>query len=173
MADNPTTLRIRPERPADVAAITRVVESAFLSHPHSDQTEHLIILALRHAGALSVSLVAQREAEVVGHIAFSPVQISDGSAHWYGLGPVAVLPQLQHQGIGKALINRGLAAVRALGAQGCVVVGAPDYYGRFGFKHRSECIFEGVPPEYFQSLTFGQHSAAGKVTYHEAFRAKG
>lgn len=101
---------------------------------------------LRCAGALFVSFVAERGTQVVGYIAFSPIEISDGSEHWYGLSPVAVLPELQHQGIGKALINSGLSALPALGAAGCVVLG-----------------------EYFQSLTFGQYSAMGKVTYHEAF----
>lgn len=164
---------IRPEQPKDVAAITRVNELAFKSQPHSEQTEHFIVLALRSAGALSVSLIAERSNQVIGHIAFSPVQFSDGSTGWYGLGPVAVLPELQHQGIGKALINSGLASLRSSGASGCVVLGDPNYYGRFGFKNRPECIFEGVPAEYFQSLTFGPLSAVGKVTYHEAFGAKG
>lgn len=166
-------LCIRLERPGDIAAITRVTEHAFRSHPHSDQTEHFIIMALRRAGALSVSLVAERDAQVVGHIAFSPVEISDRSEDWYGLGPVAVLPELQHQGIGKALINSGLSALRALSARGCVVLGEPGYYERFGFKSRPECVFEGVPQEYFQSLSFGQHSAVGNVSYHEAFAVKG
>ena len=164
---------IRPEHPNDAAAIIRINELAFKSEPHSEQTEHFIVLALRNAGALSVSLVAERSDQVIGHVAFSPVQFSDGSDHWYGLGPVAVLPELQHQGVGKALINSGLASLRSLGAAGCVVLGDPNYYGRFGFKSRPECIFEGVPAEYFQSLTFGPHSAVGKVTYHEAFSAKG
>lgn len=164
---------IRPEQPKDFAAITRVHELAFMSEPHSEQTEQFIVLALRNAGALSVSLVAERSSQVVGHAAFSPVQFSDGSAGWFGLGPVAVLPELQHQGIGKSLINSGLIALRSLGAAGCVVLGNPNYYGRFGFKYRPECIFEGVPAEYFQSLSFGAHSPVGKVTYHEAFSAKG
>lgn len=166
-------LHIRPERPEDIAAITRVTEMAFRALRHGEQTEHFIIMALRRAGALPVSLVAERDAQVLGHVAFSSVEISDGSEHWYGLGPVAVLPELQHQGIGRALINGGLSALRALGAAGCVVLGEPGYYGRFGFKSHPECVFEGVPQEYFQSLAFGPHSAAGKVTYHEAFGAKG
>lgn len=164
---------IRPEQPNDVAAITNVTEVAFRSEPHSEQTEHFIVMALRRAGSLSVSLVAERNAQVVGHIAFSPVQISDGSAHWYGLGPVAVLPGLQRQGIGTALINSGLSMLHSRGAAGCVVLGEPRYYGRFGFKNRPECVYEGAPQEYFQSLSFGQYSAVGKVTYHEAFGAKG
>jgi putative acetyltransferase len=164
---------IRPEQPNDIAAITRVNELAFKSEPHSEQTEHFIVLALRKAGALSVSLVAERSNQIIGHVAFSPVQFSDGSAGWYGLGPVAVLPEFQHQGVGKALIKSGLATLRSMGAAGCVVLGDPRYYGRFGFKNQPECIFEGVPPEYFQSLSFGPNSAVGKVIYHEAFSAKG
>lgn len=164
---------IRPEQPTDLAAITRVNELAFKAQAHSDQTEHVIVLALRDAGALAVSLVAERSGQVIGHIAFSPVQFSDGSAHWYGLGPAAVIPELQRQGIGKALIGNGLAALRAMDAAGCVVLGDPDYYARFGFKNQPECIFEGVPAEYFQVLAFGPHAAAGKVAYHEAFYAKG
>lgn len=163
---------IRPEKPDDVAAITRVTELAFRLHAHSDQTEHFIILALRKAGALTVSLVAEKAGQVVGHIGFSPVQVSDGSADWYGLGPVAVLPDLQRQGIGKSLINSGLSALRSRGASGCVVLGDPNYYERFGFKMRPECILQGVPPEYFQSLAFGPHFAVGIVTYHEAFSAR-
>lgn len=117
---------IRLEQPEDFVAITRVNELAFKSVPHSEQTEHFIVLALRNAGALSVSLVAERSNQVVGHVAFSPVQFSDGSIGWYGLGPVAVIPELQHQGIGKALINSGLASLRSVGASGCVVLGDPN-----------------------------------------------
>lgn len=163
---------IRPEQPKDATAITRVNEQAFKSVAHSEQAEQFIVLALRNAGALSVSLVAERSNQIIGHVAFSPVRFSDGSVRWYGLGPVAVLPELQHQGVGKALINSGLDALRSLGAAGCVVLGDPNYYARFGFRHRPECIFEGVPAEYFQSLSFGAHSAVGMVTYHEGFSAK-
>lgn len=168
-----THTHIRPEHPTDAEAITRVTEQAFLSAPYSDQTEHFIVLALRRAGALSVSLVAEVEGQVVGHVALSPVRWSDGSAGWYGLGPVSVLPARQGRGIGQALVREGLAALRGLGAAGCVVLGEPGYYGRFGFAHRPDCVLEGVPPEYFQVLAFGAHMAAGRVTYHEAFNAKG
>ena len=162
---------IRPEQPKDIAAITHVNELAFRSEPHSEQTEHLIVLALRNAGALSVSLVAEKDNHIIGHVAFSPVQFSDGSTHWFGLGPVAVLPEFQRQGVGKALVNHGIASLRALRASGCVVLGDPNYYQQFGFQNRPECIFEGVPAEYFQVLTFGVNSAVGQVTYHAAFNA--
>ncbi len=163
---------IRPEQPQDAAAITHVTELAFRSHPHSDHAEHLIISALRCAGQLTVSLVAEQAGQVVGHVGFSPVQVADSSLHWYGLGPIAVLPERQGQGIGQALIERGLAALRPVRASGCVVLGDPRYYGRFGFTIRPECFLAGVPAEYFQVLPFGPHRPVGEVTYHEAFRTR-
>lgn len=167
-----TEIRIRPEAPSDADAITGVTERAFRHAPHTNHAEQYIVLALRRAGALSVSLVAQQDGNVVGHVAFSPVDISDGSPRWYGLGPVSVLPELQGSGVGSALVRQGLAALQALGAQGCVVLGEPGYYGRFGFRSGQGLLLDGVPPEYFQSLSFGAQAAAGQVRYHAAFDAK-
>jgi putative acetyltransferase len=160
---------VRTERPGDQEAISRVTRDAFRSHPHSSQTEHHIVDALRSAGALVVSLVAERAGEVIGHIAFSPVTISDGSPLWFGLGPVSVSPQHQNQGIGKLLVQTGLAALRDRGASGCVLAGEPAYYNRFGFVHDPELIFPGMPAEYFLALPLGPRRAHGVVTYHEAF----
>lgn len=145
------------------------MEQAFRGHPHSDQTEHLIVNGLRRAGALALSLVAEADGQIVGHVAFSSVVVGDGTENWYGLGPVAVLPEWQRQGIGQALIERGLVELRTGGAEGCVVLGDPGYYGRFGFQHRPDCYFEGVPAEYLQSLAFGPIWPCGKVIYHQAF----
>ena len=100
---------IRKETEADFEAITEVTIAAFKTLPISNHTEQLIIKALRATGALTISRVAETDRRVVGHIAFSPVSISDGSAGWYGLGPVSVLPDLQKPGIGKGLINKGLS----------------------------------------------------------------
>ena len=107
----------------------------------------------------------------VGHAAFSPVTIGDGSADWYGLGPVAVLPGMQGRGVGAALIREGLARLRALGAAGCVVMGDPAYYRRFGFETRPDLRYPGVPPEYFMALVYTR-PASGDVAYHEAFAAR-
>ena len=101
-------VRIRPEHPADIDAISRITELAFRSHPYSNQTEQFIIEELRRHGALCVSPVAEVDGEVVGHIAFSPVEISDGSPNWYGLGPISVTPAFQRQSIGQALVNGGM-----------------------------------------------------------------
>jgi putative acetyltransferase len=95
---------IRSETSADVCAIAEVTVAAFRTLAISNHTEQFIIAALRAAKALTVSLVAEVEGRVVGHIAFSPLTISDGSPNWYGLGPVSVLPEYQRRGIGRALI---------------------------------------------------------------------
>ena len=118
---------IRSETGADVGAIAEVTVAAFKTLAVSNQTEHFIIAALRAARALTVSLVAEVEGRVVGHIAFSPVTISDGSSGWYGLGPVSVLPEYQRRGIGGALIREGVSRLKDLGARGCCLVGHPEY----------------------------------------------
>ncbi|WP_371833391.1 GNAT family N-acetyltransferase [Ferirhizobium litorale] len=160
---------IRPEKPEDAAAIHRLTEIAFKDAPHSDGTEHLIVDRLRMAGALTLSLVAVEAGEVVGHVAFSPVQISSGEDGWYGLGPVSVLPALQRQGIGSALIRQGLSDLSVLGARGCVLLGNPGYYERFGFEADPNLTLADVPPEYFLRKAFSPVYAGGAVTYHPGF----
>lgn len=166
-------LLIRNETEADVNAIGEVTEAAFRDLDISDHTEQFIVAALRDAGALAVSLVAEREGRVVGHIAFSPVMLSDGSPDWYGLGPVSVLPEFQRQGIGAALVREGLSRLKARGADGCCLVGHPAYYVKFGFRNPAGLVFEGVPPEVFFVLPFGDRTPRGTVAFHEAFAADG
>lgn len=163
---------VRPEQPEDVECITSVTEQAFRNHPISRQTEHFIVRELRQAGALAVSMVAEVDGQVVGHIAFSPAVISDGSADWYTLGPISVTPEMQRKGVGSALMKAGLEELRRMKARGCVLAGDPAYYNRFGFGSHPELVMEGVPPEYFLSLAFDGHSATGKVTAHPAFGAQ-
>ena len=125
---------IRNEIKEDIEAISEVTIAAFQNLQISNKTEQFIIHALRKAGVLSISLVAEIEKQVVGHIAFSPVTISDGSKNWYGLGPISVMPEYQKQGIGKTLVNEGLSLLKAQGGKGCALVGDPGYYQRFGFS---------------------------------------
>ena len=164
---------IRNETHNDICAITEVTIAAFKTLEISNHTEQFIIEALRAAKALTVSLVAEMDGRVIGHIAFSPVTISDGTPHWYGLGPVSVLPAYQRQGIGKALIQEGLSRLKDMNAQGCCLVGHPDYYRKFGFKNMSGLVHEGVPQEVFFALSFDGHTPQGTVTFHEAFKADG
>jgi putative acetyltransferase len=164
---------IRDERPEDADAITEVTVAAFNTLAISQHTEQFIIKALRAAGALTISLVAETDGRIVGHIAFSPITVADGSAGWYGLGPVSVLPTLHRRGIGTALINQGLSVLKTLGAQGCALVGDPAYYVRFGFRNYPEMIHEGIPQEYFVALPFRDKIPRGAVQFHKAFEAKG
>ncbi|HUU73359.1 MAG TPA: N-acetyltransferase [Burkholderiales bacterium] len=164
---------IRAETDADVTAITEVTVAAFKSLEISGHTEQFIVETLRATNALSVSLVAEIDGRVLGHIAFSPLTISDGTQNWFGLGPVSVLPELQRQGIGKALIQEGLSRLKEMNASGCCLVGHPDYYRKFGFRNVSNLVCEGVPQEVFFALSFDGRIPHGIVTFHEAFKADG
>ena len=164
---------IRSETGADVSAIAEVTVAAFRTLEISNHTEQFIIAALRAAKALTVSLVGEVDGRVIGHIAFSPVTISDGTRNWYGLGPVSVLPEYQRQGVGKALIQEGLSRLKDMNAKGCCLVGHPDYYRKFGFKNMPELVLEGVPQEVFFALSFDGHTSQGTVTFHDAFKANG
>jgi putative acetyltransferase len=164
---------IRSETDADIDAITEVTIAAFKTLEISNQTEQFIIEALRASKALSVSLVADLGGRVVGHIAFSPVTISDCTPNWYGLGPVSVLPQYQRKGIGKALIREGLSRLKNLNAQGCCLVGHPDYYRKTGFENMTGLVHEGVPQEVFLALSLDGHIPQGTVAFHEGFKADG
>ena len=163
---------LRKETIADIEAITQVTIAAFKTLPISNQTEQFIINALRAADALTISLVAEIDGRIIGHIAFSPVTISDGSIGWYGLGPVSVLPDYQKQGIGKSLVNEGLSLLKELCGQGCALVGDPNYYKRFGFRNYPELVHEGIPQEVFLALPFNEKVPQGIVVFHEGFLAK-
>lgn len=162
-------IKIRSEIPADVPAIEAVTISAFLNAPHSGRNEQLIVRALRDAGQLMVSLVAVSEGTVIGHVAVSPVSISDGTPEWHGLGPISVLPSYQRRGVGARLMREALRILRERRAAGCVVLGEPAYYGRFGFLADPALVLPGVPPEYFQAVAFGSSRPHGVVSYHAAF----
>ena len=164
---------IRDEAGNDAKVIAEVTVAAFDSLEISNHTEQFIVEALRSAGALTVSLVAEVDGHVVGHIAFSPVTISDGSNNWYGLGPVSVLPLYQRMGIGKALIREGLSRLKELGAKGCCLVGHPEYYRKFGFENVTGLVVEGVPEEVFFALSFDGRFPQGNVSFHEGFKADG
>lgn len=162
---------IRKEVPADAPTIEAVVVAAFQSAEHSNGTEHCIVRALRDAGQLTLSLVAEEGGEVVGYVAVSPVIVSDGTPNWYSLGPVSVAPERQGQGLGTALVNAALGELRKLDAAGCVVLGDPSYYARFGFRHEETLVLSGVPADYFQAIALGGSVPSGQVTYHPAFAA--
>lgn len=166
-------IRIRNEAPSDVAAIGKVTIAAFLDAPHGSGTEQFIVDALRKSGQLSVSLVADDDGEVIGHVAVSPVTVSDGVTGWYGLGPISIAPGRQGQGVGTRLMEQALSELRRSGAAGCVVLGDPGYYSRFGFNAEPLLVLPDVPPEYFQAISFRGSPPSGTVSYHSSFAAQG
>jgi len=163
---------IRLETPNDNEGIHQVTVAAFFDAPHTDHTEQFIVQALRASGELRISLVAENSTAIVGHVALSAVAISDGSIGWFGLGPLSVIPDEQGKGIGSKLVLAALEELRKLNASGCVLLGDPDYYHRFGFKAIDGLVFTGVQAEYFQALLFQGSYPQGAVTYHASFSAQ-
>jgi putative acetyltransferase len=166
---------IRDETAADVPAVRVVNEEAFGS-----PLEAGIVDALREACADRVSLVAERDGRVVGHILFTPVEMSSptGPIRGYGLAPMAVRTAWQRQGIGAALAEAGIARVRAAGAPFVIVLGHPEYYPRFGFEPASRrgvrCQWPDVPDEAFMLLVLDPERASslgGVVRYRPEFDA--
>lgn len=154
-------ITVRPERSSDVDAVRSVVTAAFPT-----DAEARLVDALRSAGRLTISLVADDGGRVVGHGAFSPV-----SGGGLGLAPVAVLPEVQRKGVGGELINEGLRLARGSGAPFVVVLGEPGYYSRFGFAAASRW---GVADEYgggdaFQAIVWGDAPPAGVIKYVPEF----
>lgn len=164
-----TDVHLLTEAPGDVAAIHAVTEAAFREHPHSRQTEARVVDALRRTGGLSLSLVAHLNGPVVGHVAFAPVTIEGGAPGWYSLGPLSVAPEAQGAGVGTALVWQGLRTMRQQGAAGCVVLGEPAYFGRFGFRSTPALRMEGAPPGCFLVRPFVRVIPLGTLRFHEAF----
>ena len=155
-------IEVRHERPGDEPAITRVNDAAF-----GQSDESRIITAVRAAGHSVLSLVAVRGDAVIGHIMFTPVSIEPHGAaiHALGLGPMAVMPALQRQGIGSSLVTAGLRECARVGCQAVVVIGHPEFYPRFGFRpgnsYGLRSPFE-VPDEVFMAAELSAGALAGR-----------
>ena len=162
-------MQIRTEQPADDAAIHELTRVAFEPMPFSSGTEAPIVRALRAAGDLTLSLVAEEEGAIVGHIAFSPVTIDGVHAGWFGLGPISVRADRQRQGIGKALIARGLKLLREQGAAGVALIGNPDIYGRVGFESDGLLAYGDLDRRFVQRLVFSGPPPRGELKFAPGF----
>ena len=164
-------LTVRDEQPADIPAIYALTRAAFAKDCPTNGDEQEIVNALRDDGDLTMSLVATNMDEaIIGHIAFSPVTISDGTPGWYAAGPIYVMPTRQRAGIGSQIATEGLERMKAMGARGLVLLGDPGAYARFGFAPDPALILPGFPPEYFQVQMFGEGPRPkGTVRYAKAF----
>ncbi|HML93419.1 N-acetyltransferase [Methyloceanibacter sp.] len=164
---------IRTEIPGDEDAIDRVTTLAFEAASHSDHTEARIVRDLRAAGDLTLSLVAEVDGELAGHVAFSPVTVDGRHDGWYGLGPLSVHPGRQGHGIGSALVEQGLAILRDRGARGCALLGNPDFYARFGFASDGTLRYGSVPARFVQAVVFTGARPSGELSYARAFDLAG
>jgi len=162
-------VRIRAEQPADEDRIRDLIHAAFEFMPFADGDEQDLPHRLRASCALELSLVAELAGRIVGHIAFSPADCSDGATGWYALGPVSVDPAHQRCGIGSQLIDAGLKALRERSATGCILTGDPNYYRRFGFVLAPELAPADEPKECFMLKLLGGERPRGEICFHEAF----
>lgn len=160
---------IRPERPCDIPGIRISISAAFKPAPYSDGVEADIVDMLRHTGAMILSLVAEKAGDLLGHVAFSQVHIGGAPSTWLGLAPLAVVPDHQGKGIGSALVKAGIARARQQNAQGCVVMGSPRFYKRFGFQRHPGLHLTGAPTKNFLALPFTDVIPSGEVIFHQAF----
>lgn len=164
---------LRNERPSDVARITAIQYAAFKDHPlhppGAEPTEHRIVEGLRAAGALTLSLLAEKDGEAVAHIALSPAQVGADASGWFLLGPIGVLPGHQNQGLGSALVRESLRLIQGQAALGVVLVGDPGFYGRFGFAHVPGLTWPGVPDQYVLAVCCGPRAPQGPIQAHAAF----
>ena len=160
---------IRAETPRDYEAIHTVTEMAFRNRPYAGGDEQDVIVRLRRANALTKSLVAIDDGELIGQITFSPATNADRSGPWFALGPVSVTPKRQNQGVGSELIRQGIAALETLGALGCILTGNPAYYRRFGFELSPQTVPEVESAEYFMLKPLSGGPATGTFAFHSAF----
>lgn len=163
---------IRDEQPFDIGSIAMLTTEAFSTMPYSSGTEAAIIAALRAAGALAISLVAEEAGAIIGHVAFSAIALDGKPSQLFALGPIAVRPDVQRRGFGSKLVVAGLERVKALGGTGVVLVGDPAYYGRFGFKRAEGLVHDGVPAEYVLAHSLRSDLPEGRIGFHPAFFVK-
>ncbi len=163
------TMPIRDETPQDADAIHHLTEQAFAPMPFSDGTEPAIVRALRKAGDLTISLVTEKDAEIIGHVAFSPVTINGTHGGWFGLGPISVRSDHQKQGIGTALVQTGLDALIAQNAKGCALIGNPAVYGPMGFTSNGKLHYQDLDDKAVQYVAFSGPSPEGTLKFAPAF----
>ena len=163
---------IREEQSSDIAKIWEVNVEAF-----ETKAEARLVNSLRDSGCTFISLVADTESKVVGHILFTPVALTGNKSKLkiLGLAPMAVLSQYQNKGIGSELVKTGLERCKSLGYDAVVVLGHPNYYPRFGFVPSINYGIKSeydVPDEVFMILELTPGSLKhqeGVIRYHEAF----
>ena len=167
-------LTIRQEKPEDYRQVEQVVEQAFAHAEHTDHDEHNLVARLRGSEAFipELSLVAEQDGRIVGHILFTRLKV--GQTTQLALAPLAVHPDFQRQGIGGALIEEGHRIAAQLGYDYSILLGHPTYYPRFGYQPASRFGIQSpfdVPDENYMAFDLsGRHpQMSGQVEYPPKF----
>ncbi len=160
---------IRKEQAGDEDEIHALTLRAFDGHPYSDGDEADVIRLLRADGDLLLSLVAEEDGTLVAQASYSRAILSNEEEGWMVIGPIAVDPEHQGKGIGRALMAEGEQRLRELGAKGITVLGDPQFYGRFGYVQHTAMTLEGELGEYLQVKSFGADIPAATITYAQGF----
>jgi putative acetyltransferase len=162
-------LLIRTEEPQHIETIQDLIRRAFAPMPFGDNNDQHLTNRFRSAGVLSLSLVAEKEGVIAGHVALTPAVHESGAAGWFALGPLAVEPHLQRRGIGTALIAEAKAWLASRGAAGCIVMGDTNYYPRHGFLPAPETAPVNEPAAYFMVLAMQRQIPPGSFAFHPLF----
>ena len=162
-------MKLRPEEPADISAIRALTAAAFATTSYSDGTEGAILDQLRADGDLALSLVAEDGGRVIGQVSLSPAAVA-GKGGWFGLGPVAVVPDRLGEGIGSALITAAIAWARHEAANGVVLTGSDAFYPRFGFRGGGPLTYLDTPVRYVHYLSFTGPDPHGEITFAPALQ---
>jgi len=162
-------ISIRAEQTHDQSVIWEITKAAFAEKAYSGGDEQDLIDKFRSIGALSLSLVAIDGDCLVGQVSFTPAAISSDIGIWYALGPIAVVPERQGEGIGGLLIKSGLNSLQERGAWGCILTGDPRYYSRHGFGLAPEHCPSNEPEKNFMLRTIGDKKPTGVFSFHKAF----
>lgn len=170
---------VRQEQKTDYDIVFEIIEDAFNSMPFSDGSEGELVFRLRKSANFEprLSLVAEDDGMLVGHILFTPIHIVDGENKVVSLSlaPVSVLPEYQRKGIGSQLIKEGHSIARELGYESVFVLGHPEYYPYFGYEPSTNWNISSpfdVPAEYFMAIELkpgALKEAKGTVVYPKEF----
>ena len=161
---------IRQETPKDYVAVYQLIKESFASAKHCDGNEQDLVAALRKSTSFvpELSLVAEINGEIAGHILFTEAKITSETV--LVLAPLSVLPKFQRQGIGSALIKAGHTIAKEMGYSYCVVLGSETYYPRFGYLPAIQFHIEvpkGIPSSNFMAICLNSQAKplSGTVTY--------
>lgn len=162
-------IAIRKESVADIDQINVIHRKAFLHHWFSRGNEDLIINTMRHENGITLSLVAEYKNMLIGNVIFSLLIVEGHLSRWNLLGPLAVLPEFQRQGIGSMLVHYGISLLKSMLYDGCVLFGDPLYYYKFGFTRANTVWHENIPQEFILEQSFSQKQVHGLIRFHQAF----